>query len=255
VDTAILISVYRMSDLRRRFEAPNDSNRWDSPLFKVNMSTDRTEQQVAIEPSNSLVTSVISETVSLVPTPVTPSVFKSAWKPKKSASLSVSDDTSVTTSSSVIVSKFNQDTNINSDGNKSVFFSGTLARRQEDLLKDFCSPEDVIPRICAYLLEAVAPSPNSSTVAAQHADADLLYELDRTSQRIIQLIAAHQTETVEGTPLKFAEFDRELTLHRHAGLAELQRHRRQFVKINGQHPPGSSKAVGASFIDFLALQL
>jgi tRNA uridine 5-carbamoylmethylation protein Kti12 len=79
--------------------------------------------------------------------------------------------------------------------------------------------------------------------------------LDRTSQRIIQLIAAHQTETVEGTPLKFAEFDRELTLHRHAGLAELQRHRRQFVKINGQHPPGSSKAVGASFIDFLALQL
>lgn len=58
-----------------------------------------------------------------------------------------------------------------------------------------------------------------------------------------------------GTPLIFQDFDRTLALHRHVGLAELQRHRRQFVKTNSNMPHTSPNALGSAFIDSLALNL
>lgn len=106
-----------------------------------------------------------------------------------------------------------------------------------------------------YLLHANLPLPNSSTVAAAHAQADLLYELDRTSQRIAQMIMAHQADALEGTPLKFTEYDRVLTLNRLISPGELQRYRSQFVKVHSQHPPTTSVAVGVSFIEYLGLHL
>ncbi len=256
-----------MSDLRRRFEAPNENNRWDSPLFRIDptaaaacatvvQSSDMKREDSEIQVQSAAVCS--SESVSAVNIVVATGVNesskevtqqKSAWKPRKATNNSagsVFTMTSTTAASSATASN-------SSSG--AVYFSGTAARRQQDLLKDFSSVDETLPRIYAYLVEAVAPTPNSSTLTTQHGEADLLYELDRTSQRIMQTVVLHQSENVEGTPIKFVEYDRELTLHRHAGLAELQRYRRQFVKINGQHPPSSSTAVGTSFIDFLALQL
>lgn len=58
-----------------------------------------------------------------------------------------------------------------------------------------------------------------------------------------------------GTPLIFQDFDRTLAFHRHVGLAELQRHRRQFVRTNSNMNHGSLIALGASFIDSLAMNL
>jgi tRNA uridine 5-carbamoylmethylation protein Kti12 len=55
--------------------------------------------------------------------------------------------------------------------------------------------------------------------------------------------------------LLFPEYDRSLALHRHVGLAELQRHRRQFVKASSYLPPASQQDAGATFLDFLALHL
>ena len=58
-----------------------------------------------------------------------------------------------------------------------------------------------------------------------------------------------------GTPLMFHDYDRTLALHRHVGLAELQRHRRQFVKTNSNMSHSTLKALGSSFIDSLASNL
>ena len=53
----------------------------------------------------------------------------------------------------------------------------------------------------------------------------------------------------------FHDYDRTLALHRHVGLAELQRHRRQFVKTNSNMSHSTLKALGSSFIDSLASNL
>ncbi len=216
------------------------SNRWDCPLFKVTLEVAEDSPPDAV---NSDVVPVQSTVETAVVKPV-----KSSWKPKKAAAVDgASDSSTVLTTPAEVLST--------TSATNAVFFSGTAARRSADLLKDFSAPADALPAVYAYLVEAVAPAPNSSTIASHHGEADLLYELDRTSQNILAAIVAHQADSVEGTPMKFVEYNRELTLHRHTGLSELQRYRRQFVKINGQHPPGTSTAVGSSFIDFLALQL
>ena len=81
-------------------------------------------------------------------------------------------------------------------------------------------------------------------------------KLDRVSQKIMQIIVNFQSEqSLEGTPIKFNEYDRVLLLNRHISLIEIQRYRRQYVKINQQHPPHSSIDIGTSFIDYLALQI
>lgn len=228
-----------MSELRRRFEAPDETHRWDAPLFRVTplpLSTP-SEQEAAADSSRE------------APVAAATAAKASSWRPKKASSAgAASVFTAVTAASTSTVAA-------TPPAHGAVYFSGTAARRQQDLLQGFSLPHDALPRILAYLSGAAAPAPNASTLSTTHGDADLLYELDRTSQSIAAAIVAHQSENAEGTPIKFAAFDREITLHRHAGLAELQRYRRQFVKINAQHPPPSSQAIGASFIDFLASQL
>ena len=185
------------------------------------------------------------------------------------------------------------------------------------------SQESIMNQIFLHLTNTGrVAAPNSSTISVPRVNADLLHELDRTSQNITQRITAHQTENAEGektrarlivglalnaavnavidttrdnniisrfhyptvsssllrdysetplmfldpspfppspnfagTPLIFQDFNRTLALHRHVGLAELQRHRRQFVKTNSNMSHSSTSVLGSLFIDSLALNL
>lgn len=259
-----------------RYEAPIESNRWDFPLFKVTICDDqaeKVEEGGAVADASSIVDKVESLTIdetagaapstasaestpsSPTPEPVAPvkSSFISSWKPKKKVATNADDQTVFTMSQASVNTTA---TTATASTAKAISFSGTMVVQEDASIRGFLAQDVILGRISDYFGGAVAPAPNSSTISVQRANADLLYELDRTSQKIIQIIVAHQAEgQVAGTPLKFVDFDRALTLNRHAGLAELQRYRRQYVKINGQHPPASSKAIGTSFIDFLALHI
>lgn len=263
----------RMGDLRLRFESPNENNRWDFPLFKVTVEPSVVDavDVARLTPGESSAVDEVSVSaaapqpsvaaMATEPAPIVASSFKSSWKPKKKAAADPSavgagagagsDEASVFTLSAASVA-----TTATASAQKAISFSGTMVVQEDTTISGFLMPSEVFPKIAEYFAGAAAPAPNSSTIAVQRANADLLYELDRTSQQIIQTIVAHQAEiAAEGTPVKFVEFDRALTLNRHASLAELQRYRRQYVKINGQHPPTSSKAIGSSFIDYLALHI
>eukprot|EP01031_Cornospumella_fuschlensis_P034083 gene34083-41254_t len=227
------------ADLRLRYEAPIESNRWDAPLFKVN----------SLPPGDNECNKVTEELTSkIVTSPSTaPAVkAKSSWKPKKSLQKPTDSETPVVPT---VAEEVQQD-----KGPKGLWFSGSMSGVTDDL-SAFQSAEEVLVAIGAYFSTAQAPTPNSSTVIAQHAQADLLYELDRTSQQITQVLVTHQADNVEGTPVRLVEYDRMLTMTRFSSMAELQRLRRQWVKINAQHPPSSTQAIGASFIDFLAVHL
>ena len=103
---------------------------------------------------------------------------------------------------------------------------------------------------------AVAPPANASTNPKVHASADLLYQLDQISQKVVTMIMNHQRDAVcEGTPIVLNEFERTFVFNRHVSVAELQRHRRQFIKVHTNHPLSDDIDVGAAFIDFLAQQI
>jgi tRNA uridine 5-carbamoylmethylation protein Kti12 len=216
-----------MKELRKRFEAPNASNRWDCPLFKVSSA-----------PTESV--AVIDHSVTTRLATVSTEKPKSSWRPKKASAVPVDAP-----SPSPALGRGVQD---------AVWFSGSAADNLEDL-SCFSDVPSALQGISARLSSAPLPAPSCSTITPLHAQANLLYELDRTSASITQQLVAHQAESGEGVALRLPIYDRALALHRHASVAELQRLRRQWVKINAQHPPSSIEAIGASFVDFLAVHL
>lgn len=244
---------FSIDDIRRRFEAPNESNRWDNPLFRVKIlkadaavvDSKSTADPETIKPADD--NNTVTTTAKAVP-----KATKSSWKPKKKTSATetlpseeptkVSDETTSTVPTTVF------------EEMNTLSISGSTISNTDDM-SIFVDYEEVLEKILDHITTASAPVPNSSTVAPQHAQADLLYELDRISAKILQLIMTHQTDSLEGTPLKMPDYDRALTLHRHVSLAELQRYRGQYIKINGKQPPTTPKAIGASFVDFLATHL
>lgn len=287
----IAYEVEILEDLRRRFEAPNCSNRWDNPLFKVNMNPDKdTDKNPHVIKKNSsdvvlLNGSETAETVfqcieqsvsnqeTAIEAPAVP--VKSSWRPSEKQS-SFSSNRSVITTATVNTAKTGGITKSGSittrgvwndtDTKKAVYFTGSTRNRKDQgsavlTTEGFVSMDKTCEDVYAYLSdEKVQIMPqNPSTMPKQQGAADHLYELDRVSQMIVHLIAVHQSQQAEGTPIKFIEFDREMVLHRYVGTPELQRHRRQYVKINSQHhsvKKGSNeKRLGAEFIEFLATSL
>mmetsp|Transcript_17144 Transcript_17144/g.24809 ORF Transcript_17144/g.24809 Transcript_17144/m.24809 type:complete len:366 (-) Transcript_17144:289-1386(-) len=227
-----------LQDLRRRFEAPNESNRWDSPLFKVCMG-DAAKDSDILQASP-----VVASSAPVVPKPSSFRRAPSKLPPTPSPSPAVPAIHSSSSNSNSSIS--------------AVSFSGTTpaARGAVDLaMAGFLSCERCLAAVCEHLLSsgAQAATPNSSTLHLPRGQADLLYELDRTSQQVVQAIAAQQA--LSAGPLRLEEFDRALSLHRVVGMAELQRHRQQFLRLNSQHPPPSSAAAGTLFIEFLASQI
>jgi len=184
-------------------------------------------------------------------------LFKSSWRPNlKSRSIRTASDSHTNSGGDDVASITTSMSRLAMDAAapKTISFSGTEATPSSSL-QGFQSVDQTLPAVLHYLLGAAAPVPNSSTITLQRATPALLYELDRVSQSIIESLMAHQAEVVVGTPLKFHEYNRAITLNHHVALAELQRYRRQYVKINGSHPPLSSQAIGTSFIDYLALHI
>jgi protein KTI12 len=262
------ISVSRIADLRRRFEVPCEKNRWDSPLFRVNMTPAETTEKApngaeAVASTTATTSTPDKECPPAVDveaggapggdanTAATKTVF-SSWRPKAKSRPTGPGIGSADAASVRTVGTSSTSTTTAQTQNGKLWFSGVL-RDEDALLGD--TAEHVVGLIHQHLMSIPTAAPNSSTISVPRVEADLLYELDRVSQRIVQSIIAHQTESLEGTPLVFHEFDRSLALHRHVGLAELQRHRRQFVKANTHTPPSDANVVGSSFIDFLAMHL
>lgn len=229
----IFLFFYRMNELRQRFESPNENNRWDNPLFRV-LSAPIEEKKEELKTTEELneITSIKKKV--------------SSWKPKKKAN-TITDEispSSATTSSSIVALS----------SSSQVTISGSIVDF-EDLSQFNLLDSTLLDSIHTHIINAPVALPNSSTVTPSHGQASTLFELDNISQNLAAKILQHQAANPSGTIMMFPDCDRSLCLHRHVSMAELQRIRQQFVKINSKHPPASSEAIGSSFIDFFSAQI
>lgn len=242
-----------MEDIRRRFERPNQANRWDKPLFIVNVTPDLGVSSHCAEVGEKVISSQPLEPLLVTSEPQEtspPVVFAtSAWTSKKARNVSNSAS-SVVSGASLRPAE---------GGPKGVYFSGSLnsAGCSNDLVStDSNNVDEIIRQIVTYFDTAEVPVPNAATMQVRHADAGLLYQLDRVSMTISQLVMSHQQNHSDGTPLVLTEYNSlVVALPRYVSLAEVQRLRRQFVKINSQHPPEDSIDISAKYVEFLMNQL
>ena len=269
-------------DLRLRFERPQEKNRWDSPLFHVNMTPEAERHQDQQEERSAAPSSELSSVPTSVQSTANPTTIQSTqqstvfkrttFKSKKTPSSpsiaenvelnsllsshtmsSTYEDFGGSSSNSSSNGGSRNNTDAASDGT-SLSISGSYTNRS-GIGGGLCSNE-TIRQVLSFLETAVAPPVNASTNPKVHASADLLYQLDQVSQKVVTMILNHQRDAVcEGTPIVLNEFKRTFVFNRHVSVAELQRHRRQFVKVHTNHPPNDGVDVGATFIDFLAQQI
>ena len=233
-----------MNDLKKRFEPPNDKNRWDFPLFHVNM-TPKVNSTIIESQNEATLTDNITTEILLEPSKPT----KSSWKPKPKKKSSSISEISITTAKIDSINLINAKVN-----NDQLSFSGSFLDKSLNNNKSN-TIENILPKILLYFQSAIVPLPNTSTISVIHADADVLYQLDYISKSIIDLIVVHQNSFSEGTPLILTEYNCVFELQRIVSSTELIRHQRQYVKINSQHPPVGKIAIGLSFIDFLTTQI
>ena len=243
-------------DLRRRFEPPNERNRWDRPLIRVNTSDTETtasatgEGNTPVTTKSASITSNVEEKEEIIS-----SSFRRKGKISGGASVS---------------SQFTRKTAPKTGLPDALIFNRFDAIVEQDegqnnKKESGASSDDIVhqeelssyERIYQSLSASIIAQPNSSTVAVPHGGADILYELDKVSQEIVHIIAIHLSgaEAQVGAPLVLPAYDRSLQLHRTVSMPELNRHRTQFVRLNSKHPPPDATAVGSMFIDFLAVQL
>ena len=180
------MDVCSLEDLRQRFEPPNESNRWDCPLFKVHMGRCQSPPPdgphlYPLGPS--------SAAPKAIPPGTRPGLTKSSFK--RAPAAKDADAAPGAALADPVPVAIAEGPSIPAAGS-SVSFSGTAAvARDVDADPSFQDPEQVVRAICAHFFSgdgrAPAPAPaNPSTAPLLRGDAALLYELDRTSMRTLQ---------------------------------------------------------------------
>ena len=227
-------------ELRRRFEAPIEKNRWDFPLFRVRVSIDSTLATTRADDSESGSENLVDDNKIRIVQPVpltstkgqidincltvdkvTKSEYRpeivldkvsapisSSWRPKLRSTASVNTSRTFTTLSGDAhnTSKEPVSSNIdirnNSNSNRvspstPLSISGSIPLIAPD--DQILSHEATMELMYIHLTNiGQIAAPNSSTISVPRVNADLLHEIDRTTQNITQRIVTHQTENVEG---------------------------------------------------------
>ncbi|KAJ8760852.1 hypothetical protein K2173_021890 [Erythroxylum novogranatense] len=105
--------------------------------------------------------------------------------------------------------------------------------------------------------------PTIATQSTRFSEANSLYELDKATQEVMNMIAEAQSQAIGG-PLSGISLGHglpTLNVSRSIGLPELRRLRRTFIKLTGQtslsgpSPPSDAESAKRMFVDYLNREL
>ncbi|KAK0043144.1 protein KTI12 [Biomphalaria pfeifferi] len=108
-----------------------------------------------------------------------------------------------------------------------------------------------IATICTTLFEQKALIPNQSTQTQPLSSTNFLYEMDRITQDIITTLATAQKSLCPGDKIKIKDSREDITFTRPFSMAELQRHRRQFISYTKMHPVEDTSKLSNLFVQYL----
>ncbi|CAH1789248.1 unnamed protein product [Owenia fusiformis] len=113
--------------------------------------------------------------------------------------------------------------------------------------------DDELPcqQICDAIFQRKAPSQNMSTQSQPLSSTDFLYELDRITQATVSVIIDSQKTGIVGDAITVPGADEKVRILRHISLAELQRHKRQFIKFTKMHPTSDISKLSNMFVQYL----
>lgn len=246
-----------IDELMMRFEPPDARNRWDNPLYRIDVRPDQVKHQSglamkALEQSvynmHKLSDAIDKDNSNITPaqTKTTSSTFKRAGFKKKPPPQAQGETTT------------------NADSPKDATKSTSKEEAKEKAVETKeKTVEEQVDQMLESFLQNVAPLKQG--VSTQHqvsSNANVLNDVDSITQQVCSLIATAQNKstTVGGRLcISLANNTKEpiwFDFNRRIALPELRRLRRQYIQWVGAHPPedSSERGIAQAFLAYIAAQ-
>ena len=238
-----------LKELIQRYEPPDERNRWDKPLYTVDVSGDASKGEALAKSVYNM--HALGETLGAVDERSGRSTVEkiAKKKPTKSAFSRIKKTKPVTSSAT-------------SPGSMTTTIQ---VSPEPDETKD--SPERAETKsleeqldeiLDSFLLRVQPLKEGNSTRQHIAGNADILQELDSTTQRLISaIVSAQNLHTGGDLQVKCGSGTIPMTCKRTVALPELRRLRKQYLQWLSSHPPDDSteRGIATSFLQYIEDQL
>ena len=228
-----------------RYEAPDERNRWDKPLFKIDLSSSSSfnhNSGVVLPPSPEKQSipalNINSSSTSSEQTVLYKSVYNMH---KLNESLLLDEAVTTTLDKDSIQKKIGIDIDDDNEHDD----KHALVQRVDEFLNRF-------------LNESSALVENNSTKKVVTAKLDVLHDTDRITQQIaLKVMNAQKTQGGYGCTTVTLANNQNIILDRDITQNDMRKFRRQFIKWIGLHPPDdcSEDGVTLAFLSYIQTQL
>lgn len=227
-----------LDELIQRFEPPDARNRWDQPLYRVDLTpSDAASTNQAAQ--DALQRSVYN--MHSLSDAITDSA---AASPAKSRAKSAASSFRKRPSSRVPA------TNSSSDKQETKPPEPTEPAEPAKPTSDVRSLEERIGDILdSFLLNVKPLKEGSSTAHHISGDANVLHQVDSLTQKVCTAIS----QTSSNGTIQISEYNVTVESGRKLGLPELKRLRQQYIRWVAQHPPAdtSERGIVLSFVQYV----
>jgi protein KTI12 len=252
-DGLVAYSDELLEELTQRFEPPDERNRWDKPLYRIDVRPPGVKQQSRLA-KDSLAQSVynmhkLSETIGESPsqtgvaTKTTSTAFKRAGFKKAVRPSKQVEGVNITPTIDT------EGTSLDDNANPSDARKEQTLEEQLDLMLE------------SFLLNVEPLKEGMSTQQNLSSDADVLHDVASVTQQVCSLLTSAQNKatTVGGRLSITLNQDKEaiwFEFRRSFPLPELRRLRRQYIQWVGVHPAEDSteRGIAHAFVNYVAGQ-
>ena len=255
-----------MDELMLRFEPPDARNRWDRPLYRIDVRPpgDKQRSGLAKEALEQSVYNMHKLSDAIDETAVTETAHKTAATFQrvgfKKKAVRPNNRDSVGNSSVTPQSLWHPATNdTDVPANQSQQQQKEQGKEQES--KKALTVEEQIDQVLDSFLRNVDPlKQGASTQQHVSSDANMLHDVDSITQKVCSLVTAEQNKsTTAGGRLSIALGGGEpiwFDFKRRISVPELRRLRRQYINWVVAHPPedASERGVALAFLSYIAAQ-
>jgi protein KTI12 len=267
-DTCTYYTDELLQQLIQRYEPPDDRNRWDKPLYRVDL---RPENSVTANPE--LAQNVLSQSVynmHSLSDAIGGGTVAGATSSDADATVKPEAKPATAKKSTFKRAVFKRPTKPVPSGNNTVPEANpqpattnapTEDNKEEDASKKVLSLEDRIDEILDSFLGNKNKPLKEGASTRQHvqSDANVLHNVDTVTQQVCSSITVAQNKsTTVIAKLQIVVRDQVLYLecHRKLPLTELRRLRKQYIQWVVLHPPEdtSERGIAQSFLQYIETQ-
>lgn len=236
-----------MEGLMRRYEPPDDRNRWDKPLYRVDLSQLLSLNNSGDHDNNGVGDSQNCETKKEATT--AKNILDKSVYNMHSLSDAIEQDT---------VTNMDQQKKMKLKNKNKIATENSLSSEENDSRTPMQIKIDEI--LDSFLLDIKALKEGLSTRQNIAASSNVLNQVDSISKKITTQILQNQKTLGEGQKMPIQTSDGTvvyISLYRKVQLPQLRRLQRQFVKWVSQFPPEdtSERGVTNSFLSYIQDQI